>query len=111
MNKFTCYIAGRPAGSGPELTVRCPYDQRGVGTVALCGRADTEAAITAALARHTPLSRHERSSILENARTKLEERRDEFARLISGETGLALREARYEVGRTLDVLRFSAMEA
>jgi acyl-CoA reductase-like NAD-dependent aldehyde dehydrogenase len=31
--------------------------------------------------------------------------------LITSETGLALREGRYEVGRTLDVLRFAAMEA
>jgi aldehyde dehydrogenase (NAD+) len=48
---------------------------------------------------------------LENTRQALEARREEFARTITSEAGLALRETRYEVGRTIDVLRFAAMEA
>jgi aldehyde dehydrogenase (NAD+) len=41
----------------------------------------------------------------------LEASREEFARLITSEDGLCIRETRYEVGRALDVLRFAAMEA
>src|SRR5213075_2879631 len=52
-----------------------------------------------------------RSQILERARQLLETRSVEFARLIAGESGLCLRETRYEVGRALDVLRFASMEA
>jgi acyl-CoA reductase-like NAD-dependent aldehyde dehydrogenase len=51
-------------------------------------------------------SRYQRSQILEQTRSALESRREEFARTIASEAGLALREGRYEVGRTLDVLRF-----
>jgi aldehyde dehydrogenase (NAD+) len=38
-------------------------------------------------------------------------RAEEFAQLIRSETGLCMRETRYEVGRTQDVLQFAAMEA
>lgn len=82
-----------------------------MGSVALAGRADTDAAVAAALAfRDTP-SRYQRSEILDRTRVALEARREEFARTIALEAGLALREGRYEVGRTIDVLRFASIEA
>src|SRR5439155_22502858 len=74
-------------------------------------REQMEGAITTALAFRQPLARHQRATILGTARQLLETRREESARLISGESGLCLRETRYEVGRALDVLRFAAMEA
>ena len=104
-------VAGKPVTTGEPLAVRSPYDGSLVGTVGQATRPDTEAAIAAALAfRDTP-TRYQRSDILEKTRAVLESRREEFARTISSEAGLALREARYEVGRTVDVLRFAAMEA
>lgn len=104
-------VAGKSISAGESLAVRSPYDSSLVGTVVQSTRADTEAAIAAALAfRDTP-TRYQRAEILEKTRAALEARREEFARTISSEAGLALREARYEVGRTIDVLRFAAMEA
>ena len=104
-------IAGRPVAGAGTLTVRNPYDGSTVGTVALASREDTEAAIAAAVGfRETP-ARYARSRTLEHTANALEAAREEFARTITIETGLALRETRYEVGRTLDVLRFAAMEA
>lgn len=104
-------VAGQPVGGREILEVRSPYDGARVGTVTLAGRDDTEAAVAAARAfRETP-TRHQRAEILEKTRAALASRREEFARLISAEAGLALRETRYEVGRTVDVLRFAAMEA
>jgi aldehyde dehydrogenase (NAD+) len=82
-----------------------------VGTVATVGRAEAESAIAAATGFSATPTRYQRSEILEKTRVALEARRDEFARIITSEAGLALREARYEVGRTVDVLRFAAMEA
>lgn len=109
--KLKCFLAGEPAGSGAALIVRSPYTGEVVGEVACVGRGEVERAVTAALGfRETP-SRYQRAEILEKTRTALETRREEFARTISSEAGLALREARYEVGRTIDVLRFAAMEA
>jgi len=108
---LTSYVAGKPIQSASLLTIRSPYDQSVSGTVTQAGRPDSDAAIAAALAfRDTP-SRFQRSEILEKTRSALEARREEFARTITAEAGLALREARYEVGRTLDVLRFAAIEA
>lgn len=108
---LTSLIAGQPVPSRSLLHVRNPYHGEQVGTVALANREDVESAIRAAVEFDATPSRFERSEILDKSRAMLDSRREEFARLITGETGLALREARYEVGRTLDVLRFAAMEA
>lgn len=107
----SCFVAGKPVHSSNTLTIRSPYTGAAVGMVAMAGRSDTDAAVAAALAfRETP-SRYQRAEILEKTRAALEARREEFASTIASEAGLALREARYEVGRTVDVLRFAAMEA
>lgn len=104
-------IAGKPVAGNGTLVVRSPYNGAEVGRVAMASRADVDAAVTIAGAfRDTP-NRFQRSEILERTRAALEARREEFARTISSEAGLALQEGRYEVGRTLDVLRFAAMEA
>ncbi|MEO8425978.1 MAG: phosphonoacetaldehyde dehydrogenase [Verrucomicrobiota bacterium] len=108
---LTGYLAGKSVTSGGQLSVRNPYNGAPAGTVELANRQHTESAIGAALAfRDTP-TRYQRSQILDKARTLLEARREEFARLITSEAGLCIRETRYEVGRALDVLRFAAMEA
>ena len=108
---LTSLLAGEAIRSTATLAVHSPYGGALVGTVTLANRADTEAAIAAALSfRETP-TRYHRAEILEKTRTALAQRREEFARLMTSESGLALRETRYEVGRTLDVLRFAALEA
>jgi aldehyde dehydrogenase (NAD+) len=104
-------VAGQPVCGSGTLRIRNPYHGEEVGTVALASRQDVEAAVAAARAFDATPSRFQRCEILEKTRAALESRRDEFARIITSESGLALRDARYEVGRTLDVLRFAAMEA
>ncbi|HTI72199.1 MAG TPA: aldehyde dehydrogenase family protein [Candidatus Limnocylindria bacterium] len=104
-------VAGKPVNGNGTLSVRSPYSGAEVGTVQMAGRADVDAAVAAAGTFTATPSRYERSTILEKARVALESRREEFARLITSEAGLALRETRYEVGRTLDVLRFASIEA
>jgi phosphonoacetaldehyde dehydrogenase len=108
---FTSLVAGKPVSGSEALTIRSPYDGTVVGTVTMASRAETETAIAAARSFQQTPTRYARSQILERARLSLEGRREEFARTISSEAGLALREGRYEVGRTIDVLRFAAMEA
>jgi len=110
--ELPCYIAGEPAGgAAPPLTVRYPYTGEVVGEVRSAGAADLASAIEAALAGGAPLSRWRRHEILTRAGELLRERREQFARLILRESGLCLRETRYEVGRALDVLLFAAIEA
>lgn len=106
-----CFVAGNAVRSGNPLVVRSPYSGETVGTVELADRQHVESAITAALAAGEPLTRFARAEILDKARSLLQSRREEFARLITSEAGLCLRETRYEVGRALDVLRLAAIEA
>ncbi|GAO44625.1 phosphonoacetaldehyde dehydrogenase [Flavihumibacter petaseus] len=107
---LTSYIAGQPITSQQLLKVHSPYDNRLVGTVTLAGKADATAAIEKALQGGTALSRYERFSILDKTRQLLVERKEAIAQIISAESGLAIREARYETGRAHDVLMFAAME-
>ena len=111
MHTLNCYVAGQPVESAKFLTITSPYDGSVAGTVQAATRSHTEAAIAAATSYSKRLSRYDRSQILERARLALEPRREEFARLIASESGLCVREGRYEVGRALDVLRFASMEA
>lgn len=111
MLELACYVAGRKTASSSRLTIQNPYDGAVVGTVALAGRSDVEEAIVAALQEQEPLTRYRRYEILDRARRLLVERAEAFARLITAESGLCVRETQYEVGRACDVLQFAAMEA
>lgn len=108
---FPLLIAGAPVTGPDRLTVRSPYTGRPVGTVSQCGRNEVEAAISAAVNFRATPTRYERAQILRRAEHLLRERAEEFAKGITAETGLCIRETRYEVGRALDVLTFSAIEA
>ncbi|MDN3659343.1 phosphonoacetaldehyde dehydrogenase [Ferruginibacter paludis] len=105
------YVAGKKLVSDKLLEVKSPYDNRLVGTVTLANASDAEEAIQVALKGGKKLTRYDRFSILDKARQLLIERKDEFARVISSEAGLAMREAIYETGRAHDVLMFAAMES
>jgi phosphonoacetaldehyde dehydrogenase len=106
-----CYVTGTRIKSDRELEVHSPYDGRLVGKVQLAAKSDVDRAIENALAGGKKLTRYDRFSILEKARQLLMERKEDFARLISSESGLALREAVYETGRAHDVLLFSGIES
>lgn len=108
---LSSYLAGRAVGSTDVLEVFSPWDRHRVGSVTRMTRAQLEEAIATHLAGGAALSRHDRSTILFRAKALLEERREEFAQLISAESGLCIRETRYETSRAADVLHFSAIEA
>ena len=106
------YLAGKPVETGRTVEVRYPFDGSLTGTAALIGPEELNAAINAALdPTNKPLNRHERATVLRKAAALLAERREEFAKLITRETGLCMKESRYETGRSSDVLEFAAMEA
>ena len=109
--KLSSLIVGKPIRGGKFLEVRNPYDGSLAGRVQLATRKDADAAVAAAVSFKETPTRFERAEILDKARLALTAQREKFARLITSESGLALRETRYEVGRTLDVLRFASMEA
>ena len=88
-----------------------PYTGEVAGTVSSVRRSQTHEAIEATLKGGEPLTRYQRYDILNKARSLLLEQAEAFAHLITAESGLCLRETRYEVGRACDVLQFAAMEA
>ncbi len=108
---YHCYIAGQPVTSDRLIEVENPYDNSIVGRVFECQSEDTEQAIQCALKGGTRLTRYQRFEILDKTRRDLESKKEDFARLITAEAGLCMRETLYEVGRACDVLQFSAMEA
>ncbi len=111
MLSLPSYLAGRAVTTETWIDVLNPWNKEHVGRVAAVGRASVESAIRAHLAPAEPLTRFQRSQILNRTRDLLDQRREAFARLITAEAGLCLRETRYEVGRACDVFAFAAMEA
>ncbi|MFL6225588.1 MAG: aldehyde dehydrogenase family protein, partial [Actinomycetes bacterium] len=109
-------IGGRwrpAAGAGRTEDVTSPYDGSVVGTVPVAGTDDVEAALRAAehgasTWRRTPA--HERMRVLLRAAELADERAEETARLISGECGKTITEARGEAARSGDLIRLAAFE-
>jgi acyl-CoA reductase-like NAD-dependent aldehyde dehydrogenase len=103
----------RPAGSGQIEEVTSPFDGAVVGTVPVGAVQDVDAALAAAQAgaerwRRTPA--HRRMDILLRAAGLADGRTEEVARLISGETGKTITEARREASRSGDLIRLAAFE-
>ncbi|HVJ86415.1 MAG TPA: aldehyde dehydrogenase family protein [Caulifigura sp.] len=111
MLSLPSYVAGAAVVSDRWIDVTNPWNDEIVGRVAAVGADQLEAAIQAHRSPQEPLTRYQRSRILNQVRDLLDARRNEFARLISSESGLCLRETTYEVGRACDVFAFAAMEA
>jgi aldehyde dehydrogenase (NAD+) len=104
-------VAGKAVADGETLVIRSPFNGIEAGSVTLASKHHVDTAVAAALHfRNTP-NRFQRSDILDKTRHAIEAECETFARLITAESGLAIRESRYEVGRALDVLRFAAIEA
>ncbi|NRF40805.1 phosphonoacetaldehyde dehydrogenase [Pedobacter foliorum] len=108
--KLASLIAGKPISSGNQLAVRNPYNGELVGTVETADLNDTNNAIETALKAGPAMTRFERYTVLDKARTLLLERKEEFAQLITAESGLCISESTYEIGRAHDVLLFAAIE-
>jgi len=116
MQRTDMLIGGRwrpAAGPGRVEEVTSPFDGTVVGTVPVGTVEDVDAALAAAQAgaarwRRTPA--HERMRILLRGAELADERAEETARLISGESGKTITEARGEASRSGDLLRLAAFE-
>lgn len=101
--------------SGRTLERRNPADLTDlIGYAPLSTRAEVQQAVESAQ-RAFPAWRSEpaprRGKILANAARKLEEHKEDVARLISREEGKTLAEARGELGRAINILDYAAGEA
>jgi phosphonoacetaldehyde dehydrogenase len=111
MKSLPAYLAGVATTGDRWIDVSNPWNNEQVGRVACISGEQLDSVIRAHLTPHDALTRHERSRILNKTRDLLDARREEFAQLITAESGLCLRETRYEAGRACDVFTFAAMEA
>jgi acyl-CoA reductase-like NAD-dependent aldehyde dehydrogenase len=108
------FLAAGEWGTGTTYTVRCPYDGEPVATVHRAGRDDLERAIQGAV-RAFDVTRkfpaYQRSTILRDIARIIGERSEELARTIALEAGKPIKQARLEVGRTVNVFAVAAEEA
>jgi betaine-aldehyde dehydrogenase len=109
------FIGGRwvRAAAGATREIRCPADGQLVATVDEADRSDTERAIAAARQAFdsgqwptTPAA--ERGALLWRVADLLVERRDEFARAESLDTGKRLVESEYDIDDVVAVFRYYA---
>jgi len=94
--------------------VRNPYDGRIAGEVCQAGAPDVEDAIAAAtrvFAEMKRLPSFQRAEILSGISQRLTGRREDFARMITGETGKPISLSRSEVDRSIFTFSIAAEEA
>jgi putative phosphonoacetaldehyde dehydrogenase len=106
-------IAGEKVGAGRDrvIEVHDPFSRALVGTVPKASVDEVRQAFALAQAYRATLSRADRAGVLNRAAAAVRARSEEIAALITAESGLALKDSRYEAGRVADVLMFGAAEA
>ena len=114
MQEFALDIAGRRVVTDRRVEICNPHSGEAAGATFFAGPEELEAGVRAAVAgfeRTRRLPGHERSRILAGIAARLRERREEFARSITGENGKPIRESRVEVDRAAQTFAVAAEEA
>ncbi|RKN77893.1 aldehyde dehydrogenase family protein [Ulvibacterium marinum] len=110
MIEFGSIINGRQVKGNEWIDVFNPYTKKKVGRVSSIDNKTLDEVLRDTKNAKITLTRYERYDILNKIADALEERVDEVSRMITDETGLCLKDTRYEASRVSDVLRFSAMK-
>ena len=100
-------IAGKRVDTDQRIDVLNPYDGTVVGTIAAARPEHVREAFAKAAAFKPKLTRYERQQILLRTADLLAARKEEFARLITAESGLCWKDSLYEAGRAYDVYSFA----
>jgi aldehyde dehydrogenase (NAD+) len=109
--ELPCLIGGEEI-SGPEtFPIHYPFTGEEIGRAPLLSRTDVDRALDLATEARVTLDRHERAQVLGRVGDRIADQADDLARLITWESGLCLKDTRYEVRRATDVFRFASMEA
>ena len=111
---FPFYLGGKPSRSTEVLDVTRPFDGQVLGRTWLAGHAEFEEAADTAV-RAAPIMRqlpaYRRAEILMAASAELRARRDEIARVLSGEAGKPISDATIETERASMTFHVAAEEA
>jgi putative phosphonoacetaldehyde dehydrogenase len=100
-------IAGQRVDTDERIEVRNPYNGAVVGTVPAARPEHVRAAFAKAKAFKPKLTRYERQQILLRTADLLRDRKEQFARIITAESGLCWKDSLYEAGRAYDVYSFA----
>ena len=101
-------IAGRRVETDTVVEVRNPYTDAVVGTVPAARPEHVRDAFAKAKAFRSKLTRYERQQILQRTAELLRDRKEQFTRLITAESGLCWKDSLYEASRAYDVWSFAA---
>ena len=101
-------IAGKLVQTDDIVEVLNPYDNSVVGTVPAARAEHVREAFAKARAFRPRLTRYERQQILQKTAELLRDRKEDFARLITAESGLCWKDSLYEASRAYDVWSFAA---
>jgi acyl-CoA reductase-like NAD-dependent aldehyde dehydrogenase len=96
------------------MDVRSPFDGALIGQTWLAGDAEFDAAANAAVAAAGPLgamATYERAEVLTRVSAELRTRKDEIARVLAGEAGKPIKDARVEADRAAMTFQVAAEEA
>jgi acyl-CoA reductase-like NAD-dependent aldehyde dehydrogenase len=108
------WVAGRPATGDVVLEVSSPHDGQLAGTTTTATDAHVEEAVAAAeqvTASFAATPASLRAAALDHVSRRIAERGEEFAQLITAESGKPLKWARLEVNRAVSTFRWGAEEA
>ena len=100
-------IAGAFVDTDERVEVFNPYTNKIIGTVPAARSEHVRDAFAKARAFKPRLTRYERQKILLRTADILAERKEQFARLITAESGLCWKDSLYEAGRAYDVYSFA----
>jgi putative phosphonoacetaldehyde dehydrogenase len=101
-------IAGKLVTTDEVIEVLNPYNNEVVGTVPAGRPEHVREAFAKARAFRPQLTRFERQRILQTTAEMLRDRKEDFARLITAESGLCWKDSLYEASRAYDVWSFAA---
>jgi aldehyde dehydrogenase (NAD+) len=103
-------IGGESVHRDRVIEVCNPYTEQLIGTVPKATLEDVRRAFDIARAYKPKLTRFERAAVLNKAAALIRSRTNEYADLITAESGLCKKDSLYEIGRVSDVLLFGANE-
>ncbi len=114
VKNYPFLLDGQVLSEGEPVEIHAPFNQEVLGVVFRATRAHAEAAIAAAtrafeVTRKMPA--YERQSVLRKIAGSLEQRREEFARVLAQEAGKPVKQARAEVERAIFTFTVAAEEA
>jgi len=107
VRKESMRIAGKKVDTGEHIDVFNPYTGAVVGTVPAARPEHVREAFAKAKAFKPKLTRYQRQQILLRTAELLRDRKEQFARIITAESGLCWKDSLYEAGRAYDVYSFA----